>query len=248
MSTGSDILLSVRGISKRYGGVQAVKGLSFQLRRGEILGLLGPNGAGKTTALNMIAGFVGVDEGEIELDGRRISGRKPWDVCAAGLARTFQLSKPFGGMTARENLVVGSLVKTRDRARSLSKADELLDFLGMSALASTDADNLTAFERRKVELGRALSTEPSLLLMDEVVAGATPQEAMVMVELIKKVRDRGVTVLIIEHVMKVIMGLSDRVIVMNLGELIADGLPADVVRQDAVLKAYFGEDYVDAGA
>lgn len=151
-------------------------------------------------------------------------------------------------MTARENLVVGSLVKTRDRARSLSKADELLDFLGMSALASTDADNLTAFERRKVELGRALSTEPSLLLMDEVVAGATPQEAMVMVELIKKVRDRGVTVLIIEHVMKVIMGLSDRVIVMNLGELIADGLPADVVRQDAVLKAYFGEDYVDAGA
>ena len=248
MNKATDPLLSVRGISKRYGGVQAVKNLSFDLQRGEILGLLGPNGAGKTTAFNMIAGFVGVDEGSISLRGQRISGLKPWDVCAAGLARTFQLSKPFGGMTARENLVVGSLVKTRDRARSLAQADELLDFLGMSALAGTDADNLTAFERRKIELGRALSTEPSLLLMDEVVAGATPQEAMVMVELIKRVRDRGVTVLIIEHVMKVIMGLSDRVIVMHLGELIANGLPTEVVRQDAVLKAYFGEDYVDASA
>ena len=241
-------LLKVEKIAKRYGGVQAVKELSFELHRGEILGLLGPNGAGKTTAFNMIAGFVGSDQGRISLEGRDISGLKPWDVCKAGVARTFQLSKPFGGMTTRENLVVGSLVKINDRARAQAKADELLEFLGLSALANTDADDLTAFERRKVELGRALSTDPRLLLMDEVVAGATPQEALAMVQLVKQVRDRGVTVLIIEHVMKVIMGLSDRVIVMHLGELIADGEPARVVKQANVLKAYFGEDYVDARA
>jgi branched-chain amino acid transport system ATP-binding protein len=243
----NNVLLSVDGIAKRYGGVQAVKSLSFDLHRGEILGLLGPNGAGKTTAFNMIAGFVAPDGGQIRLQGKDIAGRKPWQVCQAGIARTFQLSKPFGGMSTRENLVVGHLVKTNNRQRSEAMADELLDFLNMTALADVDADNLTAFERRKVELGRALSTDPSLLLMDEVVAGATPQEAQVMVGLIKRVRDRGVTVLIIEHVMKVIMGLSDRVIVMHLGELIANGLPAQVVNQPNVLKAYFGDDYVDAG-
>jgi branched-chain amino acid transport system ATP-binding protein len=241
-------LLKVEGIAKRYGGVQAVKSLSFELRQGEILGLLGPNGAGKTTAFNMIAGFVPPDGGRITLAGRDITGMRPWNVCKAGLARTFQLSKPFGGMSTRENLVVGGLVKNNDRRRSEARADELLDFLGMSALARTDADDLTAFERRKVELGRALSTEPSLLLMDEVVAGATPQEAMTMVGLIKEIRNQGVTVLIIEHVMKVIMGLSDRVIVMHLGELIADGEPSSVVTQPDVLKAYFGGDYVEAGA
>jgi len=244
----SDVLLQVDRVAKRFGGVQAVKSLSFELHRGEILGLLGPNGAGKTTAFNMIAGFIGPDAGRIALEGRDITGQRPWDVCKAGLARTFQLSRPFGGMSARENLVVGALVKTNDRQRSRDKADELLDFLGMSALADVDADNLTAFERRKIELGRALSTDPSLLLMDEVVAGATPQEAMTMVGLIQRVRDRGVTVLIIEHVMKVIMSLSDRVIVMHLGELIADGVPADVVSQPNVLQAYFGDDYVEAGA
>ena len=243
----SEILLKIDMVGKRFGGVQAVKSLSFDLQRGEILGLLGPNGAGKTTAFNMIAGFIEPDAGHITLEGRDITGKRPWDVCQSGLARTFQLSKPFGGMSTRENLVVGSLVKANNRQRARAKADELLDFLGMTALADVDANNLTAFERRKVELGRALSTEPSLLLMDEVVAGATPQEAMTMVNLIKRVRDRGVTVLIIEHVMKVIMGLSDRVIVMHLGELIANGLPAQVVNQPNVLKAYFGDDYVDAG-
>lgn len=244
----TDVLLSVEGIGKRYGGLQAVKDLSFQLHRGEILGLLGPNGAGKTTAFNMIAGFVRADAGRIVFEGRDIAGAKPWAVCAAGIARTFQLSRPFGGMTVRENLVVGHLEKTRDRAASLRMADELIDFLGMQTLADTDAELLTAFDRRKVELGRALSTKPTLLLMDEVVAGATPQEAQTMVGLVKRVRDRGVTVLIIEHVMKVIMGLSDRVIVMHHGQLIANGQPQAVVREPHVLKAYFGDDYVDAAA
>jgi len=244
----STTLLQVEHIAKRFGGVQAVKDLSFTLKKGEILGLLGPNGAGKTTAFNMIAGFVNADQGRILLEGREITSMRPWNVCKVGIGRTFQLYKPFGGMSTRENLLVGGLVKTNDRGRSLQKADELLEFLGLEHVADTDADNLTAFERRKVELGRALSTDPQLLLMDEVVAGATPQEAMAMVELVKKVHQRGVTVLIIEHVMKVIMGLSHRVIVMHHGELIADGAPAEVVKQPDVLKAYFGEDYIDAGA
>lgn len=243
-----DVLLSAQNISKRYGGLQAVKNVSFDIKRGEILGLLGPNGAGKTTAFNLIAGFVTADSGHILFDGNDIVGKKPWHVCAAGIARTFQLSKPFGGMSVHENLMVGQFEKSHDRKKSMRKADELIEFLSMESLARTDAENLTAFDRRKLELGRALSTDPILLLMDEVVAGATPQEAKVMVQLIQKVRTRGVTVLIIEHVMKVIMGLSDRVLVMHHGELIANGSPESVVKQPDVLKAYFGDDYVEATA
>lgn len=241
------VLLEVTGIAKRFGGVQAVKQVDFELYKGEILGLLGPNGAGKTTVFNMIAGMIVPDSGAIKLDGKDITAYSPWEVCASGLARTFQLSKPFGGMTTKENLVVGCLVKTKDADYSKRKADELLEFLGLSSVADEEMDTLTAFERRKLELGRALSTEPKLLLMDEVVAGATPQEATQMVELVKKIRDQGITVLIIEHVMRVIMGLSDRVIVMHLGEVMANGLPQDVVKQENVLKAYFGDDYVELG-
>jgi len=247
MSTNQP-LLKVEGLSKRFGGVQAVKGVSFDLYKGEILGLLGPNGAGKTTVFNMIAGMIMPDEGQIILEGMDISAAPPWRVCAHGIARTFQLSKPFGGMTVRENLAVGALVKDADPVHSENKANELLEFLHMGHLADDDIDILTAFERRKLELGRALSTEPKLLLMDEVVAGATPQEASEMVELVKEIRTQGITVLIIEHVMRVIMGLSDRVIVMHLGELMANGEPEEVVKQENVLKAYFGDDYVDGSA
>lgn len=241
-------LLDVKGISKRFGGVQAVKDLSFHLDEGEILGLLGPNGAGKTTAFNMVAGFFRPDDGSVLFEGREIIGKRPWDVCAAGIARTFQLSKPFGGLSALENIMVGGFARALDREAVRARAEELVAFLDLAAKRDVDAHDLTAFDRRKLELGRALATEPRLLLMDEVVAGATPNEAGEMVELVKKVRERGVTVLIVEHVMKVIMGLSDRVIVMENGALIADGKPQDVVNKPEVLKAYFGERYVDASA
>lgn len=243
MSGDGTPLLQVRGISKRFGGLQAVHDLSFDLRRGEILALLGPNGAGKTTAFNMIAGYFRTDQGRILFEGRDIAGRKPWDICRIGIARTFQLSKPVSDLTVAENLMVGGFVRRSEIDEIRAKALEIADFLGMGHQAATEVQHLTAFDRRKLELGRALSTEPKLLLMDEVVAGATPSEAQEMVELVRRIRDRGVTILIVEHVMKVIMALSERVIVMESGRLIANGKPKDVVRQPEVLKAYFGEGY-----
>lgn len=240
-------VLQVKSISKRFGGLQAVNDLSFDIHAGEILGLLGPNGAGKTTAFNLIAGFFQADQGEIMFEGKQIRGMTPHQVCHAGIARTFQLSKPFGGLTAWENVMVGAFAKSASRATAQDESFALLEFLGLAGKADIDAHDLTAFDKRKLELGRALATKPRLLLMDEVVAGATPNEAGEMVELVKRVRDRGITVLIVEHVMKVIMGLSDRVIVMEQGQLIADGVPSEVVRMPAVLKAYFGDGYVSGG-
>lgn len=236
-------LLQLHGVSKRFGGLNAVQSLSFDVRQGEILALLGPNGAGKTTAFNMIAGYLRADQGRILFEGRDIAGRKPWDICKAGIARTFQLSKPFSDLSVVENLMVGGFVRSADIDEIRVKALAIADFLGMAHQAETEVQYLTAFDRRKLELGRALSTRPRLLLMDEVVAGATPSEAQEMVELVRRIRADGVTILIVEHVMKVIMALSERVIVMESGRLIADGHPQDVVRQPEVLKAYFGEGY-----
>lgn len=241
-------LLEVKGISKRFGGLQAVSELSFDLKQGEILGLLGPNGAGKTTAFNMIAGALRTDTGDILFDGKSLVGKAPWDICRLGIGRTYQLSKPFGGLSVVENIMVGAFVRAPSESAARNEAEEIANFLGLAGKMNVDADDLTAVDRRKLELGRALATQPKLLLMDEVVAGATPQEASEMVELVKQVRDRGVTILIVEHVMKVIMGLSDRVIVLDYGKLIANGAPRDVVNQPEVMKAYFGERYVQSRA
>lgn len=245
MNNSAYPLLRIEQLSKRFGGLKAVDSVTFELHRGEILGLLGPNGAGKTTAFNLIAGFHRADEGRVLLDGRDVTGLAPNDICRAGIARTFQLSRPFGGLSALENVMVGAFARQASTNEARRVAQELMDFLGLTDRAQMDAADLTAFDKRKVELGRALATQPQLLLMDEVVAGATPSEAQEMVALVRKVRERGVTVLIVEHVMKVIMGLSDRVIVMDQGRLIANGTPQAVVKDPRVLTAYFGEGYVD---
>lgn len=244
MSESKNALLQVQGLSKRFGGLKAVNDVSFDLQQGEILGLLGPNGAGKTTAFNLIAGFHRADQGRILFEGKDVLGMAPSDICRAGIARTFQLSRPFGGLSAVENVMVGAFARLNSTTKSRDLAMELLDFLNMSDRCTADANDLTAFDKRKIELGRALATQPRLLLMDEVVAGATPNEAAEMVALVRRVRDRGITVLIVEHVMKVIMGLSDRVIVMDQGCLIANGEPQTVVKDPRVLTAYFGEGYV----
>ncbi|CAM4101774.1 ABC transporter ATP-binding protein [Kerstersia similis] len=246
--TSPSPLLQVSQISKRFGGLQAVSELSFDLHPGEILALLGPNGAGKTTAFNMVSGVIRPDTGSIRFDGQAITGMPPYRVCRLGLGRTFQLSKPFGSLSVIENIMVGGFSHSSDRRTIRREAEEIATFLGMEQVAERDAHDITAFDRRKLELGRAMATRPRLLLMDEVVAGATPTEAMEMVNLVKRVRERGTSVLIVEHVMKVIMSLADRVIVMDHGKLIANGAPREVVNQPEVLTAYFGEDYVQARA
>jgi branched-chain amino acid transport system ATP-binding protein len=236
-------LLEVSGITKAFGGLQAVKSLSFRLEAGEILGIIGPNGAGKTTAFNMIAGYFPPDTGEIRFKGEDITGRKPWEVSHRKIARTFQLSRPFGDLSVLENVMVGGFHHQGSREAARRKALEVLAFVGMAGQAEMEAHNLTVVDRKRLELARCLATDPELLLLDEVVAGATPAEAVAMMALIRRVRDRGTTIVMVEHVMRVIMGLSDRVLVLHHGETIAMGNPQSVSRDPVVLKAYLGERY-----
>lgn len=235
--------LEVAGVSKSFGGNQAVRSLSFTLEAGEILGLIGPNGAGKTTAFNMIAGYFPPDSGEIRLKGESLAGLRAWDISHRKVARTFQLSKPFGDLTVLENVMVGGFHHQGSRAAARRKAEDVLAFVGMSPLAGIEAHNLTAVDRKRLELARCLATDPELLLLDEVVAGATPSEAVAMMEVIRQIRDRGVTIIMVEHVMRVVMGLSDRVLVLHHGETIAVGDPRTVSRDPIVLKAYLGAHY-----
>jgi branched-chain amino acid transport system ATP-binding protein len=236
-------LLEVTNISKSFGGLQAVKGMSFTLDAGEILGLIGPNGAGKTTAFNMIAGYFPPDAGVIHFKGEDITGLRAWDISHRKIARTFQLSKPFGDLTVLENVMVGGFHHQGSRAAARRKAEEVLAFVGMTDRIETEAHNLTVVDRKRLELARCLATDPELLLLDEVVAGATPAEAGAMMELIRRIRDGGVTIIMVEHVMRVVMGLSHRVLVLHHGETIATGDPQAVSRDPVVLKAYLGARY-----
>jgi branched-chain amino acid transport system ATP-binding protein len=240
-------LLEVENINKAFGGLQAVKDLSFMLEPGEILGIIGPNGAGKTTAFNMVAGFFPPDTGSIRFKGENITGRRPWDVSHRKIARTFQLSKPFGDLSVLENVMVGGFHHQGSRVAAQRKAEEMLAFVGMAHQATVEANNLTATDRKRLELARCLATDPELLLLDEVVAGATPTEASAMMALIRKIRDGGITIIMVEHVMRVIMGLSDRVLVMHHGETIAMGAPQVVTKDPTVLKAYLGDRHVQPG-
>ena len=236
-------LLEVENISKAFGGNQAVKSLSFALEAGEILGLIGPNGAGKTTAFNMIAGYFPPDTGEIRFKGENVVGLRPWDISHRKIARTFQLSKPFGDLTVLENVMVGGFHHQGSRLAARRKAEEVLAFVGMSDRMGTEAQNLTVVDRKRLEMARCLATDPELLLLDEVVAGATPAEAVTMMDVIRRIRDAGVTIIMVEHVMRVVMGLSHRVLVLHHGETIAVGEPQAVSRDPVVLKAYLGARY-----
>jgi branched-chain amino acid transport system ATP-binding protein len=239
-------LLDVRQISKSFGGLQAVRSLSFSVEPGEILGIIGPNGAGKTTAFNMIAGYFAPDAGAVIFKGENIARLKPWEISHRKIARTFQLSKPFGDLTVLENVMVGGFHHQGSRAAARRKAEEVLGLVGMASQAGVEAHNLTVVDRKRMELARCLATDPELLLLDEVVAGATPAEAMAMMELIRRIRDMGVTIIMVEHVMRVIMGLSHRVLVLHHGETIAIGEPQAVSKDRVVLQAYLGERYANA--
>ena len=236
-------LLEVTSISKSFGGLQAAKSLSLAVEAGEILGLIGPNGAGKTTAFNMIAGYFPPDTGEIRFKGENVVGLRPWDISHRKIARTFQLSKPFGDLTVLENVMVGGFHHQGSRLAARRKAEEVLAFVGMSDRIGTEAQNLTVVDRKRLEMARCLATDPELLLLDEVVAGATPAEAVAMMDVIRRIRDAGVTIIMVEHVMRVVMGLSHRVLVLHHGETIAVGEPQAVSRDPVVLKAYLGARY-----
>jgi branched-chain amino acid transport system ATP-binding protein len=235
--------LSVRGISKRYRGLQAVKAVSFDVPEHAIVALIGPNGAGKTTTFNLIAGVAPPDEGEVRFGDLRLNGLRPDQVCAAGIARTFQIVRPFSELSVEENVTVGCLHATRDVAVARREARTILERLNLANKRDMRAASLTLPDRKRLEVARALGTKPKLLLLDEVMAGLRPTETDQMVAFFRDInRDLGMTILLIEHVMRAVMALAQHIVVLNHGEKIAEGAPQTVVRDPAVLECYLGEE------
>jgi branched-chain amino acid transport system ATP-binding protein len=235
-----DSLLSVEHLTRRYTGLIALDEINLSINEGGITGLIGPNGAGKTTLFSIIAGAERPSAGRIRYAERDITGWRPHQAAAAGVARTFQLMRVFGSLTVRENVAVGAYLRSRRRASAYARADEILDLTGLTHLADIPAGSLTAPSKKRLEIARALVTDPRLLLLDEVLAGLTPTEAADAVALLRRIADRRVTILMVEHVMEVIMPLCDRLFVLNHGQLISEGTPTEVSRDPVVIDAYLG--------
>ncbi len=235
----SDALV-IKGLSKRFGGLRAVQDVSFSVKENETLALIGPNGAGKTTSFHLITGFHRADSGSVLAFGQEIVGLKPHDVCALGLARTFQVAKPFGAMTVLANVMTGAFLRDRHVAAAREAARDAIDFVGLSARANTAAKDLTTIDQRRLEMARALATEPKLLLLDEVMAGLNPAEIDQAVALVGKLSARGLTIVIVEHVMRAIMAVAKHIVVLDHGQKIAEGSPKEIVENPEVIRAYLG--------
>lgn len=235
-------VLQIKGISKSFGGLKALSNINIVLEKDEILGLIGPNGAGKTTLFNVIAGVYRPDEGAVVFQNKEITKFRPDKRCKLGIARTFQITKPFNNMNLVENVAVGAYFGKRHISISSAKkkAEEILNFVGMGNLLQVEAKNLSIGNRKKLELARALATEPEVLLLDEVIGGLTPTEGNEVVEIIKKIKQSGVSIIMIEHVMKAVMGVSDRMVVLNYGQILAEGTPKEIAENPKVIEAYLG--------
>ena len=237
-------ILEGEGVAKSFGGLAAVCRVDFNVDQGQVVGLIGPNGAGKTTLFNLISGALVPDSGEIRYKGKKITGCKPHQICREGVARTFQSVKIFANMPAFENVLLGSLF---GKSTGMSSADaaretaELLEFVGLSAMSATPAKDLILSNQKRLEVARALATKPELLLLDELMAGLNPTEVAQAMELVTRIRDKGITIFMIEHVMKAIMSVCDRIIVLHHGEKIAEGTPQEIATSKTVVEVYLGE-------
>jgi branched-chain amino acid transport system ATP-binding protein len=236
-------ILELTQVRKTFGGIKAVEDFSLSVEEGEILGLIGPNGAGKSTLFNCIAGVFPPTSGEIVFRGERINNQRPWDLCRKGLARTFQIVKPFATRSVLYNVMVGAFATTDKRAEAERRALEVLRHLHMEDRKDMRAGNLTIADRKRLEIAKALATRPKLLLLDEVMAGLRPTEVDEMVAIIKRLREGGMTIFVIEHIMRAIMALSDRIAVLHFGTKIAEGPPHEMAHDERVVKAYLGEEY-----
>ena len=243
--TQAETILRVTGVSKSFGGIQAVQNVSFDLRAGEIVALIGPNGAGKTTLVNVMTGTETADAGAISCDGVDITRQRPFQAARRGIARTFQIVQPFPEMSVVENVSAGALFAANAKSRAAAEEEAMahLEFVGLGDLARTPAASLTLPNRKRLELAKSLAMKPRVLLLDEVNAGLNPPEIDGALELIRKISEQGITIMIIEHLMKVVMSASERILVLHHGELISEGTPEEIVRDDKVIEAYLGTRY-----
>ncbi len=237
-------ILEGEGVTKHFGGLAAILNVDFHVDQGEIVGLIGPNGAGKTTLFNLISAALNLSSGVIKFKGEKISGLKPHQICRTGVARTFQSVKVFGNIPIFGNVLLGSLFGTSTGMSSSDatrEAIQSLEFVGLSGVRETPAKDLTLANQKRLEVARALATKPELLLLDELVAGLNPAETAQAMELVTRIRDRGITILMIEHVMKAIMSVCDRIMVLHHGEKIAEGTPEEITNNQTVIEVYLGK-------